>query len=265
LSAPYIIWTMQRTGGTTLAVLLAELSEHPKVKHEPFNVERPFGFVTRHWLSGGDDAQLAADMATVLDARPVIKHCHELVPTPLNRALMAASVARSYRHIVLDRRPETDRILSLKLAEQTGIWGWKSAREAYDAITADRQALKPLDVQAALAHLRHCQARRQALSALLHNANQTPFVIYFEDIYSDPSIGRENIRRLVEFLDIDPAEHPQYENQVSDALLNRGQDSGRILDLVPNIAEARAKLAAQAQMATFRFPSSCAPEGQSDR
>lgn len=256
---------MQRTGGTTLAVLLADLSEHPKAKHEPFNIERPFGFVTRQFLDHGNEIRLTADMGKVLEPRPVIKHCHELVPAPLNRALMQAAVARGYRHIILERRNEADRILSLKLAEQTGVWGWKTARETYDGIIRNREALHPLDLQAALAHLHHCQARRQALAALLHEAGQTPFVIHFEDIYASASLGRGNIARLVGFVGIDPARHPDYDTRVDNALLNRGQDSARILDLVPGIAEVRNRLEAEARHQAFRFESSCPQEHVPDR
>ena len=37
MSRPFIVWTMQRTGGTALAQTLMGLSEHPAAEHEPFN------------------------------------------------------------------------------------------------------------------------------------------------------------------------------------------------------------------------------------
>jgi hypothetical protein len=40
VSSPFIIWTMQRTGGTTLTDLLMSMSEHPGAEHEPFNWAR---------------------------------------------------------------------------------------------------------------------------------------------------------------------------------------------------------------------------------
>ncbi|AXI46082.1 hypothetical protein C1J03_08665 [Sulfitobacter sp. SK012] len=66
MSHAYFIWTMQRTGGTTLAILLRRLSEHPSVEDEPFNLTRVFG------------------------------------------------------HIILDRRSERGRIVSLEQADATG-------------------------------------------------------------------------------------------------------------------------------------------------
>ena len=106
---------MQRTGGTTLAALLANLSEHPGVQHEPFNAERIFGHVTEGWVADRDPVAMRAALVEALAERtPVIKHCHELVPAPVNEELMRVASGLGYRHMVLDRRAEVDRILSLE-------------------------------------------------------------------------------------------------------------------------------------------------------
>ncbi len=44
---PFIIWTLQRTGGTNLTVRLVELSGLESFPHEPFNIERIHGHITK--------------------------------------------------------------------------------------------------------------------------------------------------------------------------------------------------------------------------
>ncbi|MFZ7094107.1 hypothetical protein [Primorskyibacter sp. 2E233] len=239
MSFPYIIWTMQRTGGTTLATLLATLSEHPGVQHEPFNQDRVFGHVAPHWQ---DPARLRDEMAGVLAPRPVIKHCHELLPPVLNETLMEVSSELGYRHIVLERRAEADRILSLELAKITGAWGSDQARRIYRQIEEGGSPLDPIDIPRALAHMHHCAARRAALDALFEAHGQTPYRVCFEDIYTDPASGRILVEDALSFLAIDPKAHPQYEALVTEALLKKGQNSVRVADAVPNYDAARNQL-----------------------
>jgi hypothetical protein len=54
LSFPFIIWTSQRTGGTSLIELLMSMSEHKATDHEPFRPLRAFERVTEHCLAAQD-------------------------------------------------------------------------------------------------------------------------------------------------------------------------------------------------------------------
>lgn len=253
MSHPYIIWTMQRTGGTTLAALLATLSEHPGVEHEPFNAERLFGKVTTNWQQAKDTHRLRADIEAVLEPRPVIKHCYELLPPAVNQSLMQVASAKDYRHIILDRRAETDRILSLELAKLTGAWGGHEAIDIYDAIERGEVELKPINVEQALQHMSICQQRRRAVSEQFQSLGETPFVVYFEDVYSDPKSGRQLILELLEFLQIDPNTHPEYEQLVHEALLHKGQNSAGIMDAVPNLDKVRQQLDQAWSKSDFSF------------
>ncbi|MGB5863429.1 MAG: hypothetical protein WBG95_03960 [Sulfitobacter sp.] len=234
MSYPYIIWTMRRTGGTTLASLLATLSEHPGIQHEPFNVERELGHVTKAFAQSGDADQLRVDLQSSLAETPVIKHCYEDFSPAFNCAFMEVATALGYRHLVLDRRSETDRIISLELAKLTGAWGGKGAGEIYPAIEAGDVVLEPMDIDGMCARMSHYHAQRQKFQDLAHDAAVPPFVIFFEDVYSDPDAGRALITRLLAFLEIVPEDQAAYEALVSDALLLRGQNSARILQMVPN-------------------------------
>ncbi|WP_425102313.1 hypothetical protein [Tropicibacter sp. S64] len=239
MSFPYIIWTMQRTGGTTLATLLAELSEHPGVQHEPFNQDRKFGHVVTHWQ---DQEKLRSELEEALAARPVIKHCHELMPHVLNATLMEVSIALGYRHIVLERGAEVDRILSLELAKITGAWGSDQAKRIYRRIEAGDIEVEPIDIPRALAHMRLCAERRAVLEGLFDAHGQSPYRVRFEDVYTDPAAGRGLVEDLLGFLGIDYAARGDFDALVTEALLKKGQNSVRVADAVPNYAEARLRL-----------------------
>lgn len=252
MSDPFIIWAMRRTGGTTLAALCSSLSEHAGVPHEPFNPERIFGWVTKAWHENRDPQALRDNIRKALEERPLIKHCYEIMPPELNAALREVADDLGYKHVILDRRAEVDRILSLELAKITGAWGGKDAKRIYAEIDAGTRAIEPVDITEGVAHLTYCQKRRQEVDALL----EAPFVIYFEDVYADATAGRARVEALLAYLNINPADTPDYEAQLQDALLNRGQNTASIMSKVPNIDAARAALDSAFAACAFSFTAS---------
>lgn len=247
---------MQRTGGTTLATLLENLSEHPSIEHEPFNKGRVFDWVLANWRDGNSVSRLKTDVDQVLQARPLLKHCYELVPDELNQTLMEATSDLGYCHIILDRRAEPNRILSLELAELTGAWGKQEAKAIYNQIEAGEITLDPIDERRALNHLVACQNKRRTLSDLLSDFSQDAFVVYFEDVFSDPEAGRVQIHKLFDFIGLDPNDAGQYEKQVDDALMNKGQNSARVMGGVPNLEDVRQSLSTEFQKDPYFFDAS---------
>jgi len=256
LSHPYIIWTMRRTGGTTLAGLLEALSEHPQITHEPFNPDRLLGYITNTWFAGGDEARLEYDIRQALATCPVIKHCYELCAPELNDCLMMVASDLGYRHIILDRRAEDDRILSLELAEATDAWGGSDVRAIYGEIIVGNRTPRPINIDGAVTHMEHCLGARRRLLEILHRHGQAPFMVYFEDVYSDPARGCDLVRRLVEFVGLSPAEHPGYDALVDEALLTRGQNSAQIVHFVPGALELQAILRTQLRHRPLPFVAS---------
>lgn len=244
MSFPYIVWTLRRTGGTTLAALLGTLSEHPTVPHEPFNPDRTFGHVAVQWQNNRDPVLLREAMQKVLLDRPVIKHCHEIVEPALNRCLMEVSHEFGYRHIVLDRRSEVERILSLELAKITGVWGRQGSWKVYEQIKAGTIRLDPVRIPEAVHHLQYCRGRRAAIRDHFEKLGIAPFDVYFEDVYRDPAEGRKLVASLLDFLGIKPEQRPDYEALLTEALMRKGQNSARVVDLIPNINETRSALEA---------------------
>lgn len=249
MSHPYIIWTMRRTGGTTLGTLLSTLSEHQGIQHEPFNDDRMFGHISGAFMQSGDTKALREALRNSLKRRPLIKHCYELTSTNFNRAFMRITTELGYRHIILDRRSETDRIVSLELAQITGAWGGADAQKIYPAIEKGEVTLPPLNLERSLRQMRLCHARRCELAWMARVAEVPPFAVFFEDVYSTPDAGGAVIARLLAFLGINPADHANYDALLATALLKSGQNSARILRAVPEadrvIAQLEAEHAAQ--------------------
>lgn len=248
LSSPFLIWTFRRTGGTTLTDLMMDLSEHPRVDQEPFNWDRCFGDVAKTWFETQDAARLEADLNRVLEGKPLIKHCHELHPDAFNDALMAAAERHGYRQMVLDRRDEVGRILSLELAQMTGAWGKMGSAERYARVERGEDVLPPIDIPAAIGHMRLCQERRLALRARIAASGLTVRVALFEDLYMSPiEDGRPRMRAILQYFGLIENDPGGIRQRITQALRWRGQDSARILPFVPNIEDARAALAAEAE------------------
>lgn len=122
-TTPFIIWTLQRTGGTNLAHRLMELSRLPKTDHEPFLVGRALGYVTSEWVENQDGIALKEAVGSVCAKGVLIKHCVEVVPWDVTESLVDASISSGYKHLFLYRRNAVERLLSLYSAMKSGRWG----------------------------------------------------------------------------------------------------------------------------------------------
>ncbi len=230
---------MRRTGGTSLATLLMKLSEHPGTQHEPFNADRALGHVLTAWQQDRDVPAMRGAIRQALARTPTIKHCYELMPLKLNRALLQVSNNLGYRHIILERQDEAARILSLELAKMTGAWGKEAATDIYAQIAAGNRQMEPIDTSSALSHLRTCRQKRADLLALFAEYQQEPFSVCFEDMYTDYDRGRAKLQELLDFLSLDVSGLPDFEDQVRTALVQSGQNSARMQHYVPNLHKAR--------------------------
>lgn len=83
-SAPIIIWTLRRTGGTNLGASLFERAPFEAVQQEPFNDDRLYGAVTQAFRSSGDEDALRNSLRDIVAGKVLIKHCVETVPPRLS-------------------------------------------------------------------------------------------------------------------------------------------------------------------------------------
>lgn len=223
MSKPFIIWTLQRTGGTNLARRLFEnshLLEDAKEKnpghalladiytywelHEPFNYGkkvRAFGPVTVEWVERRDIDKLNQSMDEICSMGLPIKHCVEMLPWEVTEALLRASCRHGYRHIFLYRKKVVNRLLSLHFANSSGIWGpeLKNQKELTDKIFSE-----PLPVAKLVEHENRCSHRLQKAWDLLSKLDAEPYGLAFEDAYevNDPSEALQLLLPVLSYLDM---------------------------------------------------------------
>lgn len=252
MKTPILIWTFRRTGGTTLTDLLQDLAGNPIIDQEPFNWDRCFGKVAQSWFETKNMPGLLADLDAVLYNHPTIKHCYELHDDSFNAALFARAKRHGYRQMILDREDEVGRVLSLELATQTGAWGKMGSEGRYALFLGGEKQLLPVDMPAAITQMELCQARRNALQALVARSDDPVLEVTFEQIYSNPKAGRKRVHEVLAHFGLDHADDPALEKAISNALLHRGQNSAKMLEHVPAIAQSRQQL--QAVRDRLRLP-----------
>ncbi len=234
--SPFIIWTLRRTGGTSLGSLLFDVSPFPRWPDEAFNPDRKLGHITRAYQERPDLSRLDAEIAEVVRQKHNLKHCLETVPYQVTSSLLRQSTDAGYRHLMLLRRNEVERLLSLFLAAQTGAWGKKDAEARYEDVRAGRVQLKPIDPKMVHAQLNHDAVSLGRLMRLLL-AHGIPFQqVFYEDLYSGTFEQRcALVDRLLAGLNLS---HRRPDTQaLYQRLMNSHQDSRSIHQFVPNLLE----------------------------
>lgn len=182
IATPFVIWTLQRTGGTNFMAYLNRSSAHAKSQDEPFNRRREHGQLTEDWNANKDPEALSAQMDAVCAQRKNIKHCVERVPFAISKALAASSMTQGYAPIFLVRREPLQRVLSVEYAERTRSWGPSTVLAPGED---DFAFTRPLDVG------RLVQQETSAVEALtkawrlLRKMEANPVVVSFEELYSN--------------------------------------------------------------------------------
>ncbi len=125
-----IIWTLRRTGGTNFTRWLCSLLESiykdiKCVEHEPFNLDRCYGHITKL----EDENEKRALLLGVLKERQLIKQRVETIPEKFCLLLADITNLLGYKHLFLYRMNFQQRLLSLHFAKITDIWGPKQYSE----------------------------------------------------------------------------------------------------------------------------------------
>jgi len=195
---PFIIWTLQRTGGTNFTRSLVRRSNYEKSEDEPFNKPRQFGSITKGWLSGGDRIRMNESISDILVRKICIKHCVEQVPLAISEVLAECAVRENYKHLFLYRKEPLGRLLSLEYAKRTGGWGVRRVQRIPDDSHAFRE---PLDVEESVRHEVECVGRMQYIWGYLEELGGEKCAVAFEDIYGESDHrGEQVITGVLEFL-----------------------------------------------------------------
>lgn len=251
MSHPHIIWTMRRTGGTSLATLLQRYSPYPVVDHEPFNAGRAWHPIVEKFKTDAREAEKM--LREALRKRPVIKNCYDMYPAKLHGLLMQLTTEAGYRHIVLDRRNEADRLLSLALAAQTGSWGRKTARAVYAEILDGTRKLEAISEAYLLKQMRQAAQCRKWLAGTMAAAGLTPHVVFFEEMYGSDADGETRVREVFRFLEIPMEPADRFAADLHETLHKKSQGTGDIVPMVPNISKLKTLLALKLENAEPAF------------
>lgn len=195
---PFIIWTLQRTGGTNLTKHLAKRTTFKPIHAEPFNKPRIYGEVSKAWLANRDPAALRTSIAEVLAKNECIKQCVDMVPLEVSRILAELSAAADWRHMFLFRREPLGRILSKVYAERTKVWGPSHV----DKVENDAEAfVEPLNVEQLLKEeTRNVDWLNRVWKEL--KAVKAPVVtLAYEDLYGpDTELAAKALTNLLQML-----------------------------------------------------------------
>ncbi len=246
MSKPFFIWTMRRTGGTSLTDLLMQISEHKTIEHEPFNLDRIFGYIMQEFrtqVQSGDTSKMSFILNRAFSVKPLIKHCYEIIDADFNELLVENLKDKEYKHIFLLRKDEVSRILSLFLAYQTNIWGKHGSEQIYDMIHSGKKVLEPFDMDHIRKEEETAISQTQMVKSLLERESVPYKAVYFEDFFTGKKQTRlDNLYALFGYLEFDKKTIQSHKKMIDHILFGRSQKSHSILKYVPNYKEAKVLL-----------------------
>ena len=239
MTKPFIIWTMRRTGGTSFANLL-ELVTESKVEHEPFNWERTFGFITKEFQTKNLDIQYLEENLQdyCFSKNQCIKHCYEVVGDSFNQHLIEAFAQENYKHIVLIRRNELLRLISLYTAKQTNVWGKHGSEKVYEAYKEGKHSLRAYDTTEMKSHWISCQEQTSLIRTLLGEHKIDFAELYYEDLYS--GTYEERVAKFKEVFDYLETPTKDIENKLTEGkylFMKAKQNTDQLYRLIPNLEE----------------------------
>lgn len=237
---PWLILTLRRTGGASLTGFLARISKFRTIEHEPFNDERLYGAVTARFRHHADLDRLSSDMAKALAERPNIKHCFEFLPIEVTEALIHQAHQKGYGILILTRRNEARRQLSLSLAMATGAWGPAQAAEIYPRLMSGELTVPPIDLAALKARVRQDYFALGRVAALLRNLDVAHDWILFEDLYDVPDQLAAKVCAIAARLGIVVEDD---DPRLAALACAGGQGSARIGEYIGNFQQAETLLA----------------------
>lgn len=252
MEKPIIIWTLRRTGGTSLANLLFTSSNFKTIQHEPFNQERVWGDVSKELtnqlskptdeITKYDLGHLRERIAIYCNLKRNIKHTIDNTPFLVTKYLLEVSQEVDYRHIVLLRKNQFRRILSLIIAQQTT---WKLGHTpdvAFSKVINGELEMQEISFKSIAQIFNSAINMIGRLYEELHQNNIEYHRVYFEDLYSDKLDEQERIQNTTKILDYLNIE--QYDpNLLEQKIFKSSHNTQTVYKYIPNYddLEAQAK------------------------
>lgn len=239
MERPFIIYTLRRTGGTSLSAFMERISNFTSIQHEPFNKDRRWASVSAAVKDGLDPDALRRKLRELLNVRPNIKHAVEVVPMAITRALIDVCAELGYSQIVLHRRAEKDRLMSLYLAEATGAWGPKEAAVLYPKLRAGEIIPNPIDLTRVADRAQLDAARLGETLMTLRGRGVDFGWLLFEEIYASPAATVKAALAVAARMGLDLT---GTDDRLSVFSASSGQGTAEAMTLVPQSAEVKALL-----------------------
>ena len=228
---PVLILTKRRTGGTSVATFLHRALSG-RMEFEPFNTKKPLGAAAAQQTGGA----LAALIDQALQNEPHLKHCFDNVGEAVTSAVIRAAVARDYRVLVLTRRDNAKRVMSLAVAESTGAWDSDTAARLYPRIRAGELTPKPIEPDQIRTLVRNDMRRTgRVLTQLRHLGVAYDWMLH-EDLFQSSGPDLARARQLAAWAGRDlSGDDPALAVLARD----RHQNSAAIGDCIPGYDRAR--------------------------
>jgi hypothetical protein len=239
MERPFIIYTLRRTGGTSLTTFMARISRFPSVEHEPFNKDRRWAAVSTAVEGGISSDALRDRLRELLTERPNIKHAVEVVPMPIARALIDVCQELGYSQFVLHRRAEKDRLMSLFMAQATGAWGPGEAAIRYPLLRSGELAPNPINIARVPERVRMDAACLGETLMTLRGRGIDFGWLLFEEIYANPAATVQAALAIAARMGLNLTETDE---RLSVFSSSSGQGTSEAMALVPQAAEVKAVL-----------------------
>lgn len=227
---PFLIITLRRTGGTTLASLMASMSSHETTMYEPFNSYRIFGQITLEFKETWNFSTLDASVANALMDTPNLKHCIDVIPFEITSSVVEEANRRGYHIIVLTRRNEVHRLASLFLAKATGSWKAQDAAEIYPKIISGEITPQPINLKFVKRRIKDDIERINLLHSMLNDRQIGYQHICYEDFYADESAMDMTLRNIAQRLNIDQLANALIVPRKFDTTSQRSKDIGPYIE-----------------------------------
>ena len=234
---------MRRTGGTSLASMLMQMSEYVGVQHEPFNQDRKYGYIIRNFRKNKDSEWVSEKLDKIFDSYPLVKHCCELFGVEFNDMILKSlKNKKNYRHLFLRREDEVSRIMSLYLAIQSSVWGVGGIHK-YKEIVKKKKKLEPFPVVKMKEHLLWCNRITRHIKKSLLKSGYEYMEISFEDIYEGSREERlAKLDKLFDYLEFDQKVRNDFSEIIEEKIFNSSQKSKSVIEMVPNYEETKKAL-----------------------
>ncbi len=236
---PILILAMRRVGGTALTRFLSEVSSYKTYEHEPFNADRSLGHITRSFIATKDHGEAESAINQSLPGPVVLKHCIDTVPHGVTAALIRHCRERGYGFILLTRENEVSRILSVAVAELTGIWGNAPDDDKMQSLLSGATDLQPFNIDDLLQQLEADRATLAKVRQTLSDLNIDFEDVVYERFFQTPYLTLSNALAVVKKLGIAVREDDPRLRKLAASPHSITQ---MLLDKVPNGKEASAIL-----------------------